>query len=199
MASRSSSLLIRSLIAIGAVGSVVTLAYFGGRYHRNSIINEEDKKHSAATSTTTASSEHHEGNGEEAVYTSYSDSIENGRTWTNPSNQVAVVTVWSPTSDKVDETFTFYKDVLGLRPITPTAFNVDGTFLVIMEGVLEIKDTKRSRWPLFALQVQDIDTTVTKLREAHVDLPWGIEEDSNSRWIMFYDPSGNLIEIAQFL
>jgi hypothetical protein len=27
-------------------------------------------------------------------------------------------------------------------------------------------------------------------------MPWGVEEDSDSRWVMFYDPGGNLIEVA---
>jgi len=26
----------------------------------------------------------------------------------------------------------------------------------------------------------------------------GIEEDADSRWVMFHDPAGNLIELAQF-
>ena len=131
------------------------------------------------------------------VYPSYSDSVENG-TWTNPSNQVAVVTVWAPTSDKVSEAVKFYKELLGLRPITPTAFETDGTFLVVMEGTIEVANTKR-RWPMFALQVPDLDQSVEILRKANVSLPWGIEEDTTSRWFMFNDPAGNLIELAQFL
>ena len=31
----------------------------------------------------------------------------------------------------------------------------------------------------------------------YVDLPWGVEEDADSRWVMFRDPAGNLIELAQ--
>jgi len=30
------------------------------------------------------------------------------------------------------------------------------------------------------------------------ELPWGIEEDAGSRWVMLYDPAGNLIELACF-
>jgi hypothetical protein len=39
---------------------------------------------------------------------------------------------------------------------------------------------------------------IDRLRLHHVDLPWGIEEDADSRWVMCYDPAGNLIELAQF-
>jgi hypothetical protein len=29
-------------------------------------------------------------------------------------------------------------------------------------------------------------------------LPWGIEGDARSRWVMFHDPAGNLVELVQF-
>jgi hypothetical protein len=34
--------------------------------------------------------------------------------------------------------------------------------------------------------------------EDTVDLPWGIERDEHSRWAMFHDPAGNLIELVEF-
>jgi hypothetical protein len=39
---------------------------------------------------------------------------------------------------------------------------------------------------------------VHQLKSQGVEMPWGIEEDSDSRWVMFNDPGGNLLEIAQF-
>ena len=29
-------------------------------------------------------------------------------------------------------------------------------------------------------------------------MPWGVEGNSASRWMMFHDPAGNLIELVQF-
>jgi hypothetical protein len=46
--------------------------------------------------------------------------------------------------------------------------------------------------------VDDLEAAVDQLRAHQVDLPWGIETDANSRWVMFHDPAGNLIELAQF-
>jgi len=31
-----------------------------------------------------------------------------------------------------------------------------------------------------------------------VEMPWGVESDSVSRWVMLTDPAGNLIELVQF-
>jgi hypothetical protein len=36
-----------------------------------------------------------------------------------------------------------------------------------------------------------------KLRSHGVEMPWRIEDRSGSRWVMFHDPAGNLIELAQ--
>ena len=37
-----------------------------------------------------------------------------------------------------------------------------------------------------------------KLRTHGVDLPWGVESNASSRWVMFRDPEGNLIEMVEF-
>ncbi|MBI1882351.1 MAG: VOC family protein, partial [Chloroflexi bacterium] len=55
-----------------------------------------------------------------------------------------------------------------------------------------------SRFPLVAFAVEDLDQAVARLHKYHVELPWGIEEGDNSRWVMFHDPAGNLIELVQF-
>jgi len=31
-----------------------------------------------------------------------------------------------------------------------------------------------------------------------VELSWGIEQDASTRWVMFHDPAGNLLELVQF-
>ena len=123
-----------------------------------------------------------------------------------PTNQVAVLTVWAE-ADKLAATAKFYEEVLGLRRVGSTAdhhiLDTDGTFFVIMQGQLAPPKEPARRWPLFALTVQDLDSSVEALRSAGVELPWGIEEfgapEPSSRYVMFHDPAGNLIEIVQWL
>jgi len=56
---------------------------------------------------------------------------------------------------------------------------------------------------MFALSVPDLDLAVEALRDAGVELPWGIEEcgspEPSSRYVMFRDPAGNLIEVVEWL
>ena len=123
-----------------------------------------------------------------------------------PTNQVAVVTVWAE-AEKIEQTAMFYKEVLGLRPVGSNAnqhiLDTDGSFLVIMEGQLDQPRNTKRRWPLFALTVPDLEESITKLNDAGVVFPWGVEEfgapNPSSRYVMFYDPAGNLIEIVEWL
>ncbi len=119
---------------------------------------------------------------------------------------MAVLTVWAE-AEKLRTTAEFYETVLGLRRVgnstSPYIFDTDGTFLAIMEGQLEQPRDPKRRWPMFALTVPDLDKSVRALREAGVKLPWGIEEfgvpTPSSRFVMFHDTAGNLIEIVQWL
>ena len=123
-----------------------------------------------------------------------------------PTNQVAVLTVWAE-AEKLEATVMFYEDVLGLRRVgtstDPYILDTDGTFLVIMEGQLEQPRDPGRRWPMFALSVPDLDRSVEALHDAEVELPWGVEEfgspEPSSRYVMFHDPAGNLVEIVQWL
>jgi len=125
---------------------------------------------------------------------------------TRPTNQVAVLTVWAE-SDNVEKTGLFYQDVLGLRTIGSGdgqyILGTDGSFLVVMEGKLEQPNNTKRRWPLFALTVADLEVSLVELRNAGVELPWGIETfgepKPSSRYVMFYDPAGNLIELVEWL
>jgi predicted enzyme related to lactoylglutathione lyase len=125
---------------------------------------------------------------------------------TRPTNQVAVLTVWAEV-DKLEETADFYEHVLGLQrkgtSTSPCILDTDGTFIAIMAGKLESPREPGRRWPMFALSVPDLDQSVQALREAKVELPWGVEEfgapEPSSRYVMFRDPAGNLIEIVQWL
>jgi predicted enzyme related to lactoylglutathione lyase len=60
------------------------------------------------------------------------------------------------------------------------------------------QDAVPARFPLIAFAVDDLEANIERLRAHQVALPWGIEQDDNSRWVMFQDPAGNMIELVQF-
>ncbi len=114
--------------------------------------------------------------------------------------KLAVISLWA---ENVPNTARFYQEVIGLRLISHHAgrphFDLEGIFLVILEGKpVSPQNAVPSRFPLIAFSVDDLDTAVKGLQEHHIVLPWGVEKDLNSRWVMFYDPAGNLIELVQF-
>ncbi|UCC76044.1 MAG: VOC family protein [Anaerolineales bacterium] len=114
--------------------------------------------------------------------------------------RLAVVSLWA---EDVPTTAHFYRDVLGL-PLAALHghvphFDLDGTYLVLLQGrPMPAEDPLPPRFPLIAFEVSDLDTAAERLREHGVEMPWGIEEDASSRWVMFHDPAGNLIELVQF-
>jgi len=70
-------------------------------------------------------------------------------------------------------------------------------FLTILEGKPSpVKDAEP--FPLFALEVADLDAFVTKLQAFGVGISEGVQMGPRSRYIMFNDPAGNLIELVQF-
>lgn len=97
----------------------------------------------------------------------------------------------------------FYRDVIGLHLLPHhggrLAFELDGgTHLVILQGEpAPREELQGGRFPVIAFEVDDLDATVEQLRAHGVELPWGVEENEAARWVMFYDPGGNLIELAQ--
>lgn len=114
-------------------------------------------------------------------------------------DRVVVISLWA---EDVPETAHFYKDVLGLELLPHhhgdrPHFKVGDTYLVILKGKpIPAEDTIPERFPLFALGVDDLDAAAERLQAHGVELPWGIEGNRDSRFIMFYDPAGNLIEFA---
>ena len=112
--------------------------------------------------------------------------------------QLAVITLWA---EDVATTAHFYRDVMGL-PLLPAHdhrphFDLGGVYLVILKGrPVPPVDPVPARFPIVAFAVDDLDAVVGQLRAHLIDLPWGIEEDADSRWVMFHDPAGNLIELA---
>ena len=112
----------------------------------------------------------------------------------------ATVSLWA---EDVAATAHFYRDVIGLKLLMHDRhrphFDLGGAFLVILQGrSLPPLDPVPARFPIVAFAVDDLGIAVERLRAHHVHLQWGIEEDADSRWAMFYDPAGNLIELAQF-
>ena len=116
------------------------------------------------------------------------------------SPKLAVISLWA---EDVAATAHFYCDVIGLRLLMHDQqrphFDLGGVYLVILKGrPVPPLDPVPARFPIVAFAVEDLAAVVAQLRASHVDLPWGIEEDADSRWVMFHDPAGNLIEVAQF-
>ncbi|HLF27192.1 MAG TPA: VOC family protein [Anaerolineae bacterium] len=114
--------------------------------------------------------------------------------------RLAVVSLWA---EDVPATAHFYRDVLGLRLLPHHGdrphFDLGGIYLAILKGrPRPAQNPTPSRFPILAFAVDDLDAAVERLRAHAVELPWGIEEDANSRWVMFTDPAGNLIELAHF-
>ncbi len=112
----------------------------------------------------------------------------------------AVISLW--TEDIVTVAH-FYKDVLKLKLRSHhdglLHFDVNGVYLVILKGrTLPVQNSEPSRFPLFAISVDNLDERVNRLEKHGVAMPWGIEINETSRWIMFNDPAGNLIELVQF-
>lgn len=113
--------------------------------------------------------------------------------------RVAVICLWA---EDVLRTAHFYKDVLELELLshhnsTRPHFKVGDAYLTILKGVPQpAADSVPERFPLFAFQVADLDQAVERLNAHGVELPWGIEGHGDSRWVMFHDPAGNLIELT---
>jgi len=112
--------------------------------------------------------------------------------------KLAVVTLWGENVQRMTD---FYQNVLGLTLVTVDRgrphFDFGGGYLTILPGQPNsLQDSRQSRFPVVAFAVDDLHEVIQQLKSNNVEMPWGIEEDSDSRWVMFYDPGGNLIEVA---
>lgn len=107
-------------------------------------------------------------------------------------------------AEDLPATVHFYQEILGLvlRPDHghwPTFDLVGGAHLVIVKGQPPVdRVPEGARFPVLAFAVQDLDKAVEHLVHHAVDLPWGMETGPGTRWVMFPDPAGNLVEFAQF-
>lgn len=115
--------------------------------------------------------------------------------------KLAVISLWA---QDVPAATQFYQDIIGLRLLFQHGgrphFDLGGIYLVILKGCPQSPlNPTPDRFPVAAFQVKDLDAAVERLHHHHVELPWGIESDANSRWVMFSDPGGNVIELVQYL
>ena len=116
---------------------------------------------------------------------------------------VAVISLWA---EDVPAAAHFYRDAIGLELLPSRAhhserphFDLDGTYLTILQGKpVPAQDAEPSHFPLVAFAVGDIDSAVERLRAHHVELPQGVQQGVDSRWVVFRDPAGNLIEMVEF-
>jgi catechol 2,3-dioxygenase-like lactoylglutathione lyase family enzyme len=116
--------------------------------------------------------------------------------------QLAVVSLWA---ENMPETAKFYRDVIGLEMIHEhiaerVHFRLgENRYLVLLKGKPHpATETAIERFPLVAFEVDDLEKAYKRLQDHGVETLKGIEEDSWSRWVMLYDPAGNLIELAVF-
>ena len=116
------------------------------------------------------------------------------------SPKFAVVALWA---EDVSAAAEFYREALGLNLLPHHGerphFEVNGIYLTILKGTPSpAENSIPSRYPLFALSVDDLDGMISRLERRQVKMPWGVESNTASRWVMFHDPAGNLIELVQF-
>ena len=116
------------------------------------------------------------------------------------STKLAVVSIWA---EEVAAMVHFYRDIVGLHLLEHQGgrphFDLNGVYLTILKGrPMPAENAVPARFPLIAFAVVDLDAAVARLQAHNVELPWGIEKDGASSWVMFHDPAGNLIELVRF-
>jgi predicted enzyme related to lactoylglutathione lyase len=116
------------------------------------------------------------------------------------SHRVVVLSLWA---EDVSKTAHFYKDVLGLELFSHhhgdrPHFKVGDGYLTILQGK-PYPAEEAEPFPLFALEAANLDAALEKLHAHGVKTPDGIQDGSRSRYVIFDDPAGNLIELVQFI
>jgi catechol 2,3-dioxygenase-like lactoylglutathione lyase family enzyme len=120
-----------------------------------------------------------------------------------PAFEPGQLLVVSLRAEDVPATVHFYRDVVGLSLLphhgSRPAFALGhGCHLVIVRGQSpHVPDPEHAHFPAIAFAVADLDVAVEHLEDHGVELPWGIESGESTRWVIFRDPAGNLVEFAQ--
>lgn len=115
-------------------------------------------------------------------------------------DRLAIVSIYAK---DIPRTVHFYLDVVGLTLLqdhhNPVAFDIGGTYLVILPGEPSPSPgLDDPGFPLLTFAVDDIDAAVKHLIAHHAEITGGVRENNNTRWVLFHDPAGNLLEFAQF-
>ena len=114
--------------------------------------------------------------------------------------RLAVVSLWA---EDVPTTAHPYRDVIGLpldshhrdRP----HFALGNGYLVFPNGkTVPAQNPTPAPFPVLAFAVDDHEVALQGLQAQGVALPWGVGSDADSRWEMFHDPAGHLVELVQF-
>ena len=120
------------------------------------------------------------------------------------AHQPETLSVVSLRAEDVPTTAHWYRDMIGLKLMPhhgqwPAFALGNGVHLVIVQGESAPgTDDESTRFPSIAFSVPDLDATVEHLHAHGVETPWGVESNPSARWVMCYDPTGNLIELAEF-
>ena len=114
------------------------------------------------------------------------------------TGKLIVVSLWAMDIPKIMH---FYRDVLGLDLLPhhgkQPVFSVgEGIHMMIRAGKpLPAEDA--APFPVVAFQVANLDQAIEHLQAHGVQMAGEIVTNPSARYIMFSDPAGNLIEIAE--
>ena len=114
---------------------------------------------------------------------------------------VVVYALWA---QDVPATTHFYRDTIGLDLLPQhghyPAFDLGhGSHLVIVRGQPALEPAAAHRpFPQIAFAVEDLDKAIAHLQTCGVGLEGDAKTSQDTRWVVFRDPAGNLIEFAQF-
>ena len=110
-------------------------------------------------------------------------------------------TIWA---DDLEQARQFYTNIIGLETIEENRddralFKLGhNQYLFIIKGQPSAPTKSAIKnFPVVAFRVEDIDKTFEMLSAHGIKTLNGIESDDWSRWVLLYDPAGNLIELAE--
>ncbi len=97
----------------------------------------------------------------------------------------------------------FFREVIGLPELMHHTggsphFDLGGSILTIRRGRSALPSKAEPRFPILAFSTSNLDAAMDRLRVHAVEIPWGVEKNTASRWVMFHDPAGNLLELVEF-